>query len=250
MQPSTVISNNTQSTSYEALDSTEPNTRSRAKVHTKKSTLDMDVISLEDNNRIDVENFIKKGFSKTYNADITITMPWLLTVKDAKYKAALGIRSATSTLFIEQYIDEPIEKAIAKSLSQTNKNAVISRREIAEIGHLYSNGKRFTLPLLLVTAVSLFCNDYKHMVFSGTEHVLNLIEKMGVNCSFIAEAKEEKLNISLDNWGTYYSTQPQVVCISLIDVMKLINNHPLYTSMFEILNEKIVRTTSNLRVSN
>lgn len=209
----------------------------------KQYTLDMNVFSKGDLSRKDVECFISKGFAKTYSAKVSITMPWLLTIKDEKYKAALGIRSAKHSLFIEQYLSEPIEKIIERN----NTDSVINRDDIAEIGHLYSNGKRFTLPLLLVTAVSLFCNDYKYMVFSGTEHVLKLIEKTGVNCSFIAEATKEKLTSPQDNWGTYYETNPKVVFISLIEVMTLINNHPSYSAMFEALNKKIAGTTLRLK---
>jgi Thermostable hemolysin len=262
MQPIIVnLNDNRQHEFSKTLAHTEDKVRAVTSSPMKKCVLDMDVISEGAFNRKNVEHFIHHGFAKTYNADVSITMPWLLTIRDSKYKAALGIRSATSPLFIEQYISEPIEQAIAKNFAQPsnkklsescfecNETVAISRSKIAEIGHLYSNGKRFTLPLLLVTAVSLFCNDYRFMVFSGTEHVLKLIAKTGVKCSFIADAKQENLNDSQDNWGTYYETNPKVVSISLIEVMTLINDHPLYASLFENLNKKIAKTTSSLRVS-
>jgi hypothetical protein len=250
MQPTIVNSNDKY---LDRLTHTENSVCVTTSPPAKYCALDMDVFSKGDLKRKNVEHFIRQGFVKTYNANVAISMPWLLSVKDAKYKAALGIRSAVDTLFIEQYLSEPIEQAIAKNLSkrdiECSGNNAISRHEIAEIGHLYSNGKRFTLPLLLVTAISLFCNDYKYMVFSGTEHVLKLIAKAGVNCWFIAKAKKESLNGAQDNWGSYYETNPKVVIISLLEVMTLINNHPVYASMFEHLNKKIAKTTSSLRAS-
>jgi hypothetical protein len=206
-------------------------------------SLDMNVVSSADKNRASVEAFIQQGFAKTYQAKVSITMPWLLAVSEGNFKAAIGIRSAKEPLFIEQYLAKPIEDVIP---SKTN---TINRNEIAEIGHLYSNATRFTLPLLLVTAVSLFCNDYKYMVFSGTEHVIKLIEKTGVKCSFIAEADENALSHSEDDWGTYYKTNPKVVSILLSDVMTLIDSNKRYSSMFDSLNDKIAKTTANLRLT-
>lgn len=206
------------------------------------SALDLQVYANGDINRKAVEKFIQAGFAKTYKANVTISMPWLLAVQNAKYKAALGIRSAIEPLFVEQYLPAPIEQVLAQHIGVSN----IQRNTIAEIGHLYSNGQRFTLPLLLVTAVSLFCSNYQYMVFSGTEQVLKLITKTGVNCSIITDAKKSLLKASQDNWGSYYDTHPKVVYIALSEVIALINNHPQYSKLFDTLKDKIAKTTTQL----
>lgn len=204
-------------------------------------TLDMEVISISDINRQNVELFIKKGFSKAYKANISVNAPWILAINNGQFKAALGIRSAVQPLFIEQYLESPIEKYFSKLVDN------ISREEIAEIGNLYSNAKRFTLPLFLVTAVSLFCNNYRYMVFSGTEHVLKLIKSAGVESTFIANADQSKLTPSSDDWGTYYDTEPKVVSISLASVMNVIDRDEKYSAMFAALTPKILQTTASLR---
>ena len=212
---------------------------------TKKSdsafTSDLDVFAKTSPGRTDVESFIINGFQKSYNASVSVNMPWVLAIKDGQFKAALGIRSAVNPLFIEQYLDTPIENVISNVASN------VSRDEIAEIGNLYSNAKRFTLPLFLVTAVSLFCNNYRYMVFSGTEHVLKLIQKIGVDTRFIVDADQNKLNPSTDDWGSYYHTNPKVVSISLASVMSIIENNDTYATLFSALTPKIVQTTSRLR---
>ncbi|WP_448210998.1 thermostable hemolysin [Colwellia sp. MEBiC06753] len=168
-------------------------------------------------------------------------MPWLLAVSDGRYRSALGIRTALQPLFIEQYLSTSVEQALSSVVGQ------VTRSEIAEIGHLYSNAKRFTLPLLLVAAVSLFCNDYKYMVFSGTDHVLSLLAKTGVDCHFIAHADQAKLTPSTDNWGSYYQTNPKVVFVELSQVIHLLNTNPRYFAMFESLNEKIASAATLLK---
>ncbi|MGQ8364565.1 thermostable hemolysin [Glaciecola sp. 1036] len=187
-----------------------------------------------------VEDFIKQGFKKAYGAEVNVSMPWLLSISKGDLKAALGIRPATSTLFIEQYIDVPIEQAISVLAPDVN------RHQIAEIGHLYSNSNRFTIPLFMVTAISLLCNNYEYMVFSATEHVLSLITRAGINCSQIAKADVSKLTPPVDNWGSYYDTNPVVVAVSLYDVVQAISNDKGLASVFADLDEKIARTTEKL----
>ncbi|MEW6989213.1 thermostable hemolysin [Colwelliaceae bacterium 6441] len=204
-------------------------------------SLDMDVFSVGDIGRQNIEQFIRHGFAKSYGADISVNMPWVLAIKEGKFKAGLGIRSAIQTLFVEQYLDKPIEQYISTLADN------VARKEIAEIGNLYSNAKRFTLPLFLVTAVSLFCNHYRYMVFSGTEHVLKLIKNTGIETTFISTADKEKLLPSNDDWGSYYDTKPNVVCVSLTGVMKIIEANELFSAMFTALSPKIISTTSRLK---
>lgn len=106
-----------------------------------KYEFSLDVYQKSDSERLAVEQFIKKGFASAYGADIDITMPYVLAINNGKFKAALGIRTATENLFIEQYLDQPIEHHVR------HKHAVVDREHIAEIGHLYSNSNKFTLPL-------------------------------------------------------------------------------------------------------
>jgi len=199
--------------------------------------LDVDAFSQQCEGRSSVEDFIQKGFSKTYGANIHVSMPIVLAVKKGTYKAALGIRSTQSPLFIEQYLNSSIE-----SLLSTPDHRV-SRNEIIEIGHLFSNAKKFTIPLLLVTAISLYCSGFKYMVFSGTEQVNNLISKTGIRVTFLAKADSSKLDKSNDLWGTYYDSNPQVVSVSLANVMAIISGKDGYLQMFHSLEKKIAGVT-------
>lgn len=183
--------------------------------------------------RKNAENFIKQGFKKAYGANIAITMPQILTVKNGNFKAALGIRNAQSVLFIEQYLSTPIEENISPSVQK------ISRSEIVEIGSLYSNAHRFTLPLFLVTAVSLFYQHYQYLTFAGTSHVLNILQKAEVSYSIICDAKKSALTPSTDNWGSYYDTNPKVVVVALSSVINAIDKQPKYQKLFASLETKI-----------
>ena len=221
-----------------------------------KYAFSLDVYQKHDCGRAAAEQFIKDGFASTYGADIDISMPYILAINNGKFKAALGIRSAKESLFIEQYLAQPIEYYVSQAhvsqthISQTHvsqTSPVIHREHIAEIGHLYSNSNKFTIPLFLTTAVSLFCNGYEHMVFAGTEHVVKLISKAGIDCHYIAQADKNKLQESSINWGSYYETNPQVVFVSLAAVMLVVNKSAHFKQMFEQLEHKIALTTRKLK---
>jgi len=215
-------------------------TMNKSKLADKQLNFDIQLAPLGSNNRNEIEAFIKQGFYKTYNAKVSITTPYLLALSNGNYKAALGIRSGYNHLFLEQYLATPIEQ---QAVFIDNK---IERNDIVELSHLFSNAKRFTIPLFMVTAVSLSCLNYKYLVFSGTEKVINLIANAGVKSSFIGNADHEKIQLSTDDWGSYYSTNPKIIAISLLEVMSLIAKHPLYTKMFQSLEGQIAKICQQL----
>jgi hypothetical protein len=207
----------------------------------QKFNFDIQLATLGGTQRKEIEQFIKQGFSKSYEAKVSVSMPHLLALRNGTYKAALGIRSGKEDLFIEQYLSSAIEQ---QSVFVENN---IDRKDIAEIGHLYSNNQRFTIPLFMITAVSLFYMNYKYMVFSGTEKVINLIAKSGVNTTHLCNAQQSKIHTSTDDWGTYYDTNPKVIAISLSDVITLIGQRPMYQSMFQSFDKQIAQTCKQLR---
>ena len=215
-----------------------PNKNSLGK---QKFNFDIQVAALGGTQRKEIEHFIKQGFSKSHQAKVSVSMPHLLALCNGTYKAALGIRSGKEYLFIEQYLSSAIEQQAV--FAENN----ISRKDIVEIGHLFSNNQRFTIPLFMITAVSLFYLNYKYMVFSGTEKVINLIAKSGVNYTHLCNAQQNKIDTSTDEWGTYYDTNPKVIAVSLSDVIALIDQHPMFQSMFQSLDKQIAQTCQQLR---
>jgi len=207
----------------------------------KQLNFEIQLAPLGSKQRNEIEAFIKQGFSKAYGAKISITTPYLLALSNGKYKAALGIRNGHDDLFIEQYLSGTIEQ---QAIFIDNK---IKRQEIVEFSHLFSNAKRFTIPLFMVTAVSLFCHNYKYLVFSGTEKVVKLLDNAGVKTTFIGNAEHHKIQASTDDWGSYYNSNPKIMAVSLSEVMSLIAKHPLYTKMFQSLDGQIAKICQQLR---
>nr|WP_136250910.1 thermostable hemolysin [Ningiella ruwaisensis] len=190
--------------------------------------------------RANVERFIKNGFLRVYGANIKISMPILIAIRRGEYKAALGIRSANDRLFIEQYLKRPIEAELA------GINRLVQRSQIAEVGHLFSNTNRFALPLLLTSGVSLFMNEYRYLTFCATQRVQDIIKGAGIPLHELAEAKAEKLAGNINNWGSYYLTQPRVVAISTKEIIHAINRTKAYHDMFNALIPRIKRVAKQI----
>ena len=124
-----------------------------------KPPFEIEIVDEKSHARMQIEDFIRQGFRSAFGANVTISMPALLGIKRGSYKAALGIRWANGPLFVEQYLDKPIEK----SLQMVGR--AVPRDKIAEIGGLFSLDPRFTLPLLLVAGMSLYFADCRNLVF-------------------------------------------------------------------------------------
>jgi hypothetical protein len=158
-----------------------------------------------------VEGFIKAGFDKAYKAHVSEFSPELIYVEDTRIRAALGIRSARSTLFLEQYLDLPIEHYVSTS-------SIVPRSRIAEIGNLCSSNRRFTIALFVAAAKILEQRKYTHAVFCATNKVAEIIESSGVPLNRIATANGARLGDRLTEWGSYYESEPVIVSMSLTDV--------------------------------
>lgn len=202
---------------------------------------DMDVCFFSDaKKREEISTFIRDGYQKSFDADISVTMPALLYIEDKNLKAALGMRGGKETFFVQQYLDKPIIECVKGYLPK------VAVEQLVEIGSLYSNSNRFTIPLFMVTAVTAYLLGKKALILCGTQHVLELLSKSGVEFYKLADAKESHLQPSSDNWGTYYQTKPQVVAVSIDAVMALIEENKFYKKLFNRLAGKTEVTSSKM----
>ncbi|OGB38154.1 MAG: hypothetical protein A2461_09105, partial [Burkholderiales bacterium RIFOXYC2_FULL_59_8] len=83
--------------------------------------------------RQEAENFIANVFAQRYNAKVSSFTPNLMVLEqEGVIVAAAGWRSANETaLFLERYLDTPIEQAMAHLAPNP-----IRRDRIVEVGHL------------------------------------------------------------------------------------------------------------------
>jgi hypothetical protein len=187
-----------------------------------------------------VEGFIKAGFDRAYKAQVSEFSPELIYVEDTRIRAALGIRSARSTLFLERYLDLPIEHYVSTS-------SIVPRSRIAEIGNLCSSNRRFTIALFVAAAKILEQRNYTHAVFCATKKVASIIESSGVELNRIASANGARLGDRLTEWGSYYESEPVIVSMSLADVANAIARAGLISEQVEQVDIMLPRLESGMR---
>lgn len=165
--------------------------------------------------RNELEGFIRQGFAKCYDAQVNTFLPLLLGIKTKQLRAAVGVRRASSPLFIEQYLSTSITQALAE------KGIEAERSQIAEMGNLYSQSHRFTLPLIMTVVMGLYLTDVRHLVFSGTDKVRQLLTALGFPMHHLAQACPDHLADDASDWGSYYANQPQVMSLDIEAAIKV-----------------------------
>lgn len=158
---------------------------------------------------MEVKLVISDVYHKYYKAEIMPDYPEFMAILDQHNQiiCAVGFRSALNNdLFLEQYLDKPIEEYLS-NIHQTT----INRQEIVEIGSLASTQKDTAKFLFIALVAYLRKKNFKYPVLTGTKHLLRTFRYMGLSPIIIAEAKQEKLLDKTINWGSYYTCNPQIV---------------------------------------
>lgn len=169
-------------------------------------------VDVDHTERAEVESFIADVFYQAYKANIKVFMPTLIALRDDhnQLMAAFGMREArNSALFLEQYLDEPIERLISNQ-----QNQKILRSDITEIGNLAVANPRNS-GVLIAHVIRHSINAGVHWCVATAHHTLqNGLIKGGVDVFPLQIADPTRLAPEeIVNWGSYYKKLPQVVAI-------------------------------------
>lgn len=156
-----------------------------------------------------VEAFIEGIYAKTYGAVIAQHYPMLVSVQDktGRILAALGFRAAgTHTVFLEHYMDAPVEHAVSGAFK-----CEIARQQIVEVGNLGSAGHGAAIFLFVALMAYLQRMGFSHLVLTGTNRLRGYFEKLGVDPRDMGAADPHRLPDQGVSWGSYYKTDPRLI---------------------------------------
>lgn len=160
--------------------------------------------------RREIEDFIRQCFAAGHGARITHFMPRLLSLcsRHGELIAAFGLRAAAdSRLFLESYLDHPIE-----ALLQARLGLAVRREDIIEVGNLstlYPGAARW---LIVALTAQLCCEGYKWVVFTGTPTLRNGFHRLGLRPVELGAATLDRLPLhEHGDWGNYYDHLPMVM---------------------------------------
>lgn len=157
-----------------------------------------------------VTSFIRDTYRRAYGAKIDSFMPQIMRVTDANgaYRAVMGYRDAgKGRLFLEHYLDDPIEVAISRYLGKT-----IDRSTIVEVGNLAEADPGDTRMAIIAATAYLSARGFRWVVFTGVTRMRNVFRRLGQDTRELMAADESRLSPEeVAKWGAYYDNNP-VVC--------------------------------------
>lgn len=163
-----------------------------------------------DPGRESVERFIHRVFARRFGARVQRFAPHLICLRDADsgdIVAAAGYRRASSgALFLERYLDRPIEQSLVER-GQTP----VSREGIVEVGHLASERAGEGRRLIVRLAHHLAAQNTQWVVSTLTEELRHLFVRMGITPLAIGRADADALGEQAREWGSYYEHHPVVL---------------------------------------
>ena len=170
-----------------------------------------------------VEEFIRQVYAKNYQADIEINYPILMSVRteSGNILSAIGFRYAEEEpLFLENYTKQPIEQCLSERYGK-----IIERNEIAEIGNLASLGNGASIYLFAALSSYLKARKINYATITGTKTIQERLRKLGLEPRALCNAVPALLSDEeRKRWGSYYEQNPQVLCGSVEEGVRHLQN--------------------------
>lgn len=158
-----------------------------------------------------VAGFIRRGFERAYGARLTRLMPTLMALnRDVETVAACGLRAAAvEPLFLETYLDQPVEAALSRATGMP-----IGRTDIVEVGNLVIARAGYARRLIFHLTTHLYATGPAWVVFTAVPALRNNFRRLGIPLVTLGAADGNRLPAaSREEWGDYYEQSPVVTAV-------------------------------------
>jgi hypothetical protein len=162
-----------------------------------------------DPRRAEAEAFVRARFQRTHGAQVVTFMPAFLLMQDStgSIEAVLGFQRAEGNpLFLERYLNRPVEQMIASSAG-----ARVQRSQIVEIGNFAATHARAASTFMSFLAPYFLERKSTWMVFTATSSIRKILSSLGAHCAELGTAQGSLASAGPDQWGNYYSRDPRVM---------------------------------------
>jgi len=195
----------------ESTELREPRRKSQQRYHgspNSAQSLSIDVIGQHAPHRSAVEQSIMRKFETSYGAQLSHFLPDLIKLGiSGDVGAVAGVNFAqTNSLFLEQYLDRPVEQAIAAAFMTP-----VDRDQIVEIGNLAANVPGLAYSLFAVLATVLSKAGFRWVVCTATPQVAAMLAKLKFTAQPLCDADPSRLESGSADWGAYYASRPRVM---------------------------------------
>lgn len=163
--------------------------------------------------RMDIEAFIRARFRAVHDADIHDFLQTLVSYRNTHGEliAAAGFQLASeASLFLEAYLEVPVEHCLAQLIAATPE-----RDRIVEVGNLATLRPGHARQLIMMLAAWFDRRQLQWAVLTLTPTLINSFHRLGLKLHVLAPARCERLHLCNSDWGHYYDQKPQVVAVSI-----------------------------------
>jgi len=179
----------------------------------KQASDGLRILGRADPARSGLERFIAERYECVYGAHIAHFAEHLAGLPDAHqgWLAAVGYTLASGQpMFLEQYLDQPVEKAIEQALG-----AAVARQQIVEVGNLAARTPGAARRVIRSMTALLHRMGRTWVVFTSTRSLLNSFARLGIEPIVLAPADPRRLPDAGRCWGSYYATRPHVMTANI-----------------------------------
>jgi hypothetical protein len=159
----------------------------------------------------DPQDLVRRRYGEVFGAALTpVFSNWRHRGADHAAGAALGYqRAGAAPLFLEAYLDRPIEQVVSEALGRP-----IERSSVVEIGNFAADNALHMIELWGAAANDLG-SDSEIAVATLTAPLRKMFARIGLPVRVLAPARLEALAGDGRDWGSYYDSDPQV-CMGVI----------------------------------
>lgn len=169
------------------------------------------------------ERFISQRFSESFGSRVEVFMPRLFSLRNQSGDicGAFGLRSAHRKLFLEQYLNTPIDKTIAIRVGRQ-----IERRSIVEVGHFSGVFPGAVRAMIGLLTERLHRECFEWVAFTGTTTLRNAFWRLGLSPMDIQAATVDRLPAEeRAAWGSYYEHAPRVLVGNVQEGYRAMHGH-------------------------
>jgi hypothetical protein len=180
-----------------------------------------------------VETFIRQRFWQEHQAVIRHFLPTLVSVTcpEEGLCGALGYAGATRhRLFLEQYLDEPVESCVAAVFRQP-----VDRARLVEVGNLAASRRVGAALLMLALTRHLTEVGVEWVVCTVTPRVKNGFRRLGLPFVTVADADGDRLGAAKADWGRYYDAPTVVQACHVPTVYATVQANPATRPVMDFL---------------
>lgn len=163
--------------------------------------------------------FIRTNFAEHYQAKIHTIPATLVALQNARGEttAVSGLRyGARDKLFLEQYIDGPVENYLGS-------DGDVDRTRIVEICNLTAPTPGQVRYLMIALATYLHSAGFEWVVCTAIGSLCNTLSRMSLTPVVLGIADPARLGKAAADWGSYYDKNPRVIAGHLAEAANVLS---------------------------